>query len=31
MTTTEFKQKYPQYKNLEEGELWNKMEEYYLI
>lgn len=28
MTTTEFKQKYPQYSHLEGDELWNKMEEY---
>jgi len=27
MTITEFKQKYPQHKNLEEDELWNKMED----
>lgn len=27
MTTTEFKQKYPQYKDLEGDELWDKMED----
>ena len=27
MTTTEFKQKYPQYSHLEGDELWNKMED----
>lgn len=27
MTTIEFKQKYPQYKDLEGDELWNKMED----
>ena len=27
MTTTEFKLKYPQYKDLEGDELWNKMED----
>lgn len=30
MTTTEFKQKYPQYKKLEGDELWDKMTESLL-
>lgn len=30
MTTTEFKEKYPQYKNLEGDDLWNIMEDTLL-
>ena len=30
MTTTEFKQKYPQYKDLEDDALWDKMTEIFL-